>query len=254
VVFPKASANESSRRPKPTIALHFHLGKSLRFIDLLSFSDAHVVRLGYLPKIAKRYPETRIDSPSEPTVRLGRLRRWAAACAALVVAACAAAPAALASPPGSSGEAKAGSKGLVSARYQAVDCDTAATRGLATRSGAAMSPDPAVRSRIPATATGSDARESGRAQLQYRSRNAIPHSSQAVSLTIPTHQAPSAPGSCRRIAASIASTSFEASIRSDGRRLFQIAVAFALAYVVFLTVWFWGTRERRSRVGRAARS
>jgi hypothetical protein len=65
---------------------------------------------------------------------------------------------------------------------------------------------------------------------------------------------PSASESCRRITASIAPTSFEASIPSDGRRLFQIAVAFALAYVVFLTVWFWGTRERRSRVGRAARS
>jgi hypothetical protein len=68
------------------------------------------------------------------------------------------------------------------------------------------------------------------------------------------HQVPSAPESCRRIAASIAPTSFETSIPADGRRLFQIAVAFALAYVVFLTVWFWGTRERRSRVGRAARS
>jgi len=36
--------------------------------------------------------------------------------------------------------------------------------------------------------------------------------------------------------------------------LLQIAVAFAIAYVLFLTVWFWGTRERRTRVGRAARS
>ena len=33
-----------------------------------------------------------------------------------------------------------------------------------------------------------------------------------------------------------------------------VAVPLTVAYVVFLTVWFWGTRERRSRVGRAARS
>jgi hypothetical protein len=91
-------------------------------------------------------------------------------------------------------------------------------------------------------------------QLQYQLRTSIPGSLQTVSQTISSHPLPSAPDSCRRIAASIAPTTFETSIPSDGRRLFQIAVAFALAYVVFLTVWFWGTRERRSRVGRAARS
>jgi hypothetical protein len=40
----------------------------------------------------------------------------------------------------------------------------------------------------------------------------------------------------------------------DGRRLFQLGIAFAAAYVLFLAVWFWGTRDRRSRVGGAARS
>jgi hypothetical protein len=114
--------------------------------------------------------------------------------------------------------------------------------------------DPAVQGGIAATTRRFAARESGRAQLQYQLNKAIPHHSRTVSRAISTQQVPSAPESCRRIAASIAPTSFEASIPSDGRRLFQIAVAFALAYVVFLTVWFWGTRERRSRVGRAARS
>jgi hypothetical protein len=91
-------------------------------------------------------------------------------------------------------------------------------------------------------------------KLQYQLHNAIPHYSHALSRAIPAHQVPSVPESCRRIAASIAPASFETSSLSDGRRLFQIAVAFALSYVVFLTVWFWATRERRSRVGRAARS
>jgi hypothetical protein len=175
------------------------------------------------------------------------------ACTALAAAACVAAPAAGAGAPGGPGEAKQGSKGLVSARYQAVGCDTAAVGTLAARAVAPVavnSADPAVRKGIPATAR----RKSGRAQLQYQLSNAVPRSLHTVSPTISTHQVPSAPASCRTIAASIAPTTFEASIPTDGRRLFQIAVAFALAYVVFLTVWFWGTRERRSRVGRAARS
>jgi hypothetical protein len=41
---------------------------------------------------------------------------------------------------------------------------------------------------------------------------------------------------------------------ADGRLLFQLGVAFALAYVLFVAAWFWGTRDRRSRVGGAARS
>lgn len=217
----------------------------------------HDARWGYLPNIARRHPETRIDSPSEPAVRLCRLRRWAAACAALAAATCVAAPTAVAGVSGSSGGAGNGSKGLVSARYQAIGCDTAAVAERSTRStpsNAAVAADAALRSGIPATPRGFITRESGRTLLQYQFRNSIPRSLHAVSPTISTHNVPSAPESCRRIAASIASTSFEASIPSDGRRLFQIAVAFALAYVVFLTVWFWGTRERRSRVGRAARS
>lgn len=217
----------------------------------------HIARSGYLPIIARRYSETGIDSPSEPAVRLGRLRRWAAACAALAAAACVAAPTAVAGAPGSSGGPRTASKGLVSARYQAFGCDTAAAGTPATRSVGVKPSDPAARSEIRATTQRFDrfaVLKSGGTQLQYQLRKSIPRSPHTVSQTISTHLVPSAPESCRRIAASIAPTSFEASIPSDGRRLFQIAVAFALAYVVFLTVWFWGTRERRSRVGRAARS
>jgi len=188
---------------------------------------------------------------------MGRLRRWAAACAALAAAASVAAPAAVAGAPGGSGGPQMTSKGLVSARYQAFGCDTAAAGTSASRSGGAEAFVPAVPSGNGATTHRFGrfaALESGVAQLQYQLHNLIPHNLHRVSNTISSHPLPSTPGSCRRIAASIAPTRFEASIPSDGRRLFQIAVAFALAYVVFLTVWFWGTRERRSRVGRAARS
>jgi hypothetical protein len=41
---------------------------------------------------------------------------------------------------------------------------------------------------------------------------------------------------------------------ADGKLLFRLGVAFALAYALFLAAWFWGTRDRRSRVGDAARS
>jgi hypothetical protein len=198
-----------------------------------------------------------MDSPSKPAVRVGRLPRWAAACAVVAAAACAAAPATGAGAPGRFGGGEKASKGLVSLRYQAVGCDTAAAGGRAPRQLAAVASgasDPAVHRAIPATTGRFAARESGRRQLRYRLHDAIPHYSHAVSQAISTHQVLSAPESCRRIAASIAPMSFETSIPSDGRRLFQLAVAFALAYVVFLTVWFWSTRERRSRVGRAARS
>ena len=39
----------------------------------------------------------------------------------------------------------------------------------------------------------------------------------------------------------------------ESRFLLQLAAAFAAAYVLFLAVWFWGTRDRRSRVGSAVR-
>jgi hypothetical protein len=39
---------------------------------------------------------------------------------------------------------------------------------------------------------------------------------------------------------------------ADARRLFQIALAFGIAYVLFLALWFWATRDRQRRVGGAA--
>jgi hypothetical protein len=90
--------------------------------------------------------------------------------------------------------------------------------------------------------------------LQYQLRNAIPQRFNSHSHHFQTDAAATLTGSCSAIESSIASTTFETSIPEDGRRLLQLAVAFAIAYVIFLTAWFLGTRERRSRVGRAARS
>jgi hypothetical protein len=39
----------------------------------------------------------------------------------------------------------------------------------------------------------------------------------------------------------------------DERRLLQLGLALAIVYVVFLGLWFWGTREGRRRVESATR-
>jgi hypothetical protein len=90
--------------------------------------------------------------------------------------------------------------------------------------------------------------------LQYQLRTSILERTDYHSRTFRTTDAVNLDGSCSTTTSSIASTTFETSIPEDGRRLLQLAVAFAIAYVIFLTAWIWGTRERRSRVGRAARS
>ncbi|HET7808417.1 MAG TPA: hypothetical protein VFK71_07930, partial [Gaiellaceae bacterium] len=72
--------------------------------------------------------------------------------------------------------------------------------------------------------------------LQYQSRNSIPHTAPNDSNIFQTTRGRSSTGSCATIASSIGSSTFETSLQQDGRRLLQIAVAFAIAYVVFLTV------------------
>jgi hypothetical protein len=159
----------------------------------------------------------------------------------------------LAAPARASGAVDNPSKGFVSARYQAKSCDTADTAAQErTRLGqfAAAGPDLAPRATIrPGMRPGSRV-----SPLQYQLRNSILERAHSHSHTFRTTEAVNSAGSCSTISSSIASTTFETSIPEDGRRLLQLAVAFAIAYVIFLTAWFWGTRERRSRVGRAARS
>jgi hypothetical protein len=193
---------------------------------------------------------TCIDSaPAGPAVRPSQ-HRWAAVACGIVAAA---AWLAVATPATASLGAQKASKGLGSPRYQANSCDTAAVPAARAGKAAAIPPY------SPELATQAGMRpavrvSAGTSLLQYQLRNAIPHRPHSHSDAFQATEAANASGSCSGIASPIASTTFETTVPQDGRRLLQIAVAFAIAYVVFLTAWFWGTRERRSRVGRAARS
>jgi len=174
-----------------------------------------------------------------------------------MVAACAMAAVAawflLATPTRAIGGVQNASKGLVSARYQGKSCDTAARIAGNRRSAVQLTAnrrEPAAQAAIrPLAPLGSAS-----SLLQYQLHNAIPQDVVSHSHGFRTTAAATSTGSCPAIGSSIASTTFETSIPEDGRRLLQLAVAFAIAYVIFLTAWFWSTRERRSRVGRAARS
>jgi hypothetical protein len=197
-----------------------------------------------------RNPEIRIDSIAAAPAVASRPSRWTVgACAIAAVAAWFL----LAAPARASGGAQNPSKGLVSPRYQAKSCDTASSAGRRYALGgqlAASRAEPAPQAAIrPSTAPGSPS-----SLLQYQFRNAIPQRVDSHSRAFQTTAAANSTGSCPAIASEIASTTFETSIPEDGRRLLQLAVAFAFAYVIFLTAWFWSTRERRGRVGRAARS
>lgn len=144
-------------------------------------------------------------------------------------------------------------KGLVSPRYQPKSCDTAVLSAAAAGEARALTAYRRELGAVSGNAAATAVRPAVQ-RLQYQSRNSIPHSAQRDSNIFQTTHGRSLPGSCAAIASSIGSSTFETSLPQDGRRLLQIAVAFAIAYVVFLTVWFWSTRERRTRVGRAARS
>ena len=175
--------------------------------------------------------------------RVALARAAATTLAGLVIAV----PATAAASPGNPPE------GLVSPRYQAKSCDTAALAASAAnsaRAGEASGRESVAIAGIAATAVV----EPGARELQYQLRNSISHHASRDSLAFRRLDERHSRGSCAQIASSTASTTFETSLQQDGRRLLQIAVAFAIAYVLFLTVWFWGTRERRTRVGRAARS
>lgn len=195
-------------------------------------------------------PETRIDSlAAGPAVSLSPPRWAVAACAITAVAAWFL----LAPPARASGAPKNASKSLVSPRYQGKSCDTAKAAGRNRGPAPELTAnrgDPAARAAIRSWW----AFNASTSLLQYQLRNAIPQQFDSLSRAFQTDAAATSTGSCSAIESSIASTTFETSIPEDGRRLLQLAVAFAIAYVIFLTAWFWGTRERRSRVGRAARS
>jgi hypothetical protein len=184
-----------------------------------------------------------------------RESRWsgvfAGAFAALAACLVAAGPARAA--PAAVGGVKTTSNPLVSSRYQAFSCDTAAVRASSQRPAVAEGAHGAHAAQQAGTGPISGLK-SARAGLQYQMRKAIPHSSRVDSIGFQRRERSLSSRSCSQNASPISETSLEPSLPADGRRLLQLALAFALAYVVFLTAWFWSTRERRSRVGRAARS
>jgi hypothetical protein len=150
-----------------------------------------------------------------------------------------------------------GSEGTISGRYQAIGCDTAAERDFgqvrAGADGARSTAYPgygALRGRF-------RSRQSSPAIARYQSRNVISNSQSVVSTEIPAPAPRSADRTCLRNAISIAFSTSKTTPPggpTDARRLFQLAVALAAAYVLFLVTWFWATREHRGRVGSAARS
>ena len=156
--------------------------------------------------------------------------------------------------PAAAHAAKFRSEGAVSARYQMVSCDTAAgsrrTGNRAASEGLLQGKHP----RIPAFYLGLAPRETRSTLLRYQSREAISKSQEIVSLPFVVERATDASNMCIETSGLISPEVAGRISSAEARFLVQLAVAFAAAYVLFLGVWFWGTRSRRSRVGSAVRS
>jgi hypothetical protein len=156
--------------------------------------------------------------------------------------------------PAAAHAAKSRSEGAVSARYQMVSCDTAAglrpTGNRAASKGLLLGKHP----RIPAFYLGRAPRETPSTLFRYQSREAISKSQEIVSLPFVVERATDASNMCIETSGLISPEVAGRISSAEARFLLQLAVAFAAAYVLFLGVWFWGTRSRRSRVGSAVRS
>jgi hypothetical protein len=170
----------------------------------------------------------------------------------LVIACCAflAAPAAASA-------AKLRSEGVVSSRYHVVSCDTAANLERAESRAAAAGVMGAMleqHARIPAFYLGLSPQERRSALFRYQSRDAISNNQQPVSVPFFQAQARFASGTCADTVKWIPNRVAGRISPAEARVLLQLAVALAAAYVLFLAAWFWGTRDRRSRVESAVRS
>lgn len=175
----------------------------------------------------------------------------------LVVAGCSLALGAAAPASGAVSGPKSGLDRLVSPRYQAVWCDTATGRA----SGRAQPGPPGVSSgenralsasshRFPALGT-------RLASTGYQPRNVISKSGLEVSPWISVESAIFTLSTCSSNVREISSASpktTDPGTSTDAKILFQLAVALAAVYLLFLAAWFRATRERRGRVGSAARS
>ena len=187
--------------------------------------------------------DPRHDNAAE---RFGMARKRGAV---LVIASCA-----LLGAPATAHGAKPSSQHPVSPRYQAISCDTAAGRELAGGQAAATGPMLEQHPRIPASFLGFPARERRATLYRYQSRQAISNNRKIVSSGFFLEFVRTTSGTCADTANWIPSKVIGGISPGEARFLLQLGVAFAAAYVLFLAVWFWSTRERRSRVGSAVRS
>ena len=150
--------------------------------------------------------------------------------------------------------AKPSSKHPVSPRYQAVSCDTAAGRELAGGQAAATGPMLEQHPRILASFLGFPAQERRATLFRYQSRVAISNSREIVSSVFRPKSVRTTSRTCADTASWIPGTVMGRISPAEASFLLRLGVAFAAAYVLFLAVWFWSTRDRRSRVGSAVRS
>jgi hypothetical protein len=169
--------------------------------------------------------------------------------AVLVIASCAFLVA-----PTAASAAKTSSEGVVSPRYQAVSCDTAANVELAGSRAAETGPMLDERPRILASFLGFPAQERRTKLFRYQSRGAISNSQKIVSRAFLSKSVRKTSRTCARTANWIPGRVVGRISPVEARFLLQLGIAFAAAYVLFLAVWFWSTRARRSRVGSAVRS
>jgi hypothetical protein len=149
-----------------------------------------------------------------------------------------------------------GSEGAISGRYQTIACDTAGRGGSARVQVGAGTPLAPALLVFPAVGGGLRSHESRSGITRYQLSKVISDNRWIVSNEIPTTAVRSTVETCADNAIRISSVPSRESApggSSDARRLFQLAIALAAVYVVFLAAWFWATREHRSRVGSAAR-
>lgn len=187
--------------------------------------------------------DLRHDSPTErfAAVRKGRELLVIACCAFLAA-------------PAAASAAKPSSEHPVSPRYQAVFCDTAASIELAGSRAAATGPMLDEHPRILASFLGFPTQERRTTLFRYQSHEAISNNHEIVSGAFLSKSVGSTTRTCADTANWIPGTVIGRISPAEARLLLQLGVAFAAAYVLFLAVWFWSTRDRRSRVGSAVRS
>jgi hypothetical protein len=187
--------------------------------------------------------DLRLDSAAErfAAVRKGRVLLMIGCCAFLAA-------------PAAAWAAKPSSERALSPRYQAISCDTATSIEFAGKRTALATPALRRHPRILASYLGFSGQESRSMLFRYQSREAISNNRETVSVVFLPDYAIATPRTCEDTATSIPTSVTGRISASESRFLLQLAVAFAAAYVFFLAVWLWGTRDRRSRVGSAVRS